>query len=178
MPYSDGVNTRIIALATRAHASSARSFRCIRNSASRPSAYRSAAWCTIKATARTSISTPSAQTTAPFLGEVKARGNGEGFATLESRLGDSDLLFLRRDRAEPVIVLPWRIWARLLSATARNPLASALASLSSASLRPAAGAVVTHNGREIGLTPSPPLLDPGRAREGRQRADRGGAPEN
>lgn len=51
---------------------------------------------------------------APMVGEVKARGNGEGFKTLESWLRDNDILFLRRDRAEPMIVLPWRSWMRLL----------------------------------------------------------------
>jgi Holliday junction resolvase len=62
---------------------------------------------------------------APLVGEVKARGNGEGFTTLERWLGDSDVLFLRRDRAEPMIVLPWRAWAQLLSATTRKPPADA-----------------------------------------------------
>jgi hypothetical protein len=52
---------------------------------------------------------------APLVGEVKARGNGEGFALLERWLGDADMLFLRRDRAEPLVVVPWRVWARLLS---------------------------------------------------------------
>jgi Holliday junction resolvase len=52
---------------------------------------------------------------APLVGEVKARGNGEGFATLERWLGDADMLFLRRDRAEPLVVVPWRVWVRLLS---------------------------------------------------------------
>jgi hypothetical protein len=51
---------------------------------------------------------------APLVCEVKARGNGAGFATLERWLGDADTLFLRRDRAEPVVVLPWRIWARMV----------------------------------------------------------------
>lgn len=43
-------------------------------------------------------------------GEVKARANGEGFMTLERWLGDNDVLFLVRDRAEPLVVLPWRTW--------------------------------------------------------------------
>jgi hypothetical protein len=38
----------------------------------------------------------------------------KGFALLERWLGDADMLFLRRDRAEPLVVLPWRVWARLL----------------------------------------------------------------
>ena len=45
--------------------------------------------------------------------EVKARGNGAGFATLDRWLGNNDVLFLRRDRAEPLVLLPW---ARLRAA--------------------------------------------------------------
>ena len=48
--------------------------------------------------------------------EVKARANGEGFATLERWLGSHDLLFLRRDRAAPLVVMPWTLYARLLAA--------------------------------------------------------------
>jgi hypothetical protein len=48
---------------------------------------------------------------APLVGEVKARGNSEGFVLLEQWLGDADML--RSDRAEPLVVL-WRLWARLL----------------------------------------------------------------
>lgn len=52
---------------------------------------------------------------APLCCEVKARANGAGFATLEKWLGDNDVLFLRRDRAEPIVVLPFRTWAQLIS---------------------------------------------------------------
>ena len=52
---------------------------------------------------------------APLVAEVKARANGEGFATLERWLGENDLLFLRRDRADPLVVLPWRIWAEIMT---------------------------------------------------------------
>jgi len=44
--------------------------------------------------------------------EVKARRSGEGFKQLEAWLGENDVLFLRRNHAEPLIVL-WRTWARL-----------------------------------------------------------------
>src|SRR5579875_3484518 len=44
---------------------------------------------------------------APFVAEVKARASGAGFATLERWLGDHDALFLIRDRAAPLVVLPW-----------------------------------------------------------------------
>ena len=46
--------------------------------------------------------------------EVKSRANGSGFTTLERWLGDNDALFLRRDRADAVVVLPWRTWAWLV----------------------------------------------------------------
>lgn len=51
---------------------------------------------------------------APVVAEVKARGDGSGFALLERWLGEYDVLFLRRDRQEPLVVLPWRMWARLI----------------------------------------------------------------
>ena len=46
--------------------------------------------------------------------ELKARGSGEGFKTLESWLGENDLLFLWRDRQQPLVVLPWRVWEQIL----------------------------------------------------------------
>jgi Holliday junction resolvase len=54
------------------------------------------------------------QDAAPLVCEIKARASGEGFRTLERWLSDADALFLRRDRAEPLIVLPWRTWRRLV----------------------------------------------------------------
>lgn len=51
---------------------------------------------------------------APFVCEVKARASGEGFATLERWLGEADALFLVRDRAPPLVVLPWTRWAELI----------------------------------------------------------------
>jgi len=50
---------------------------------------------------------------APCVGELKARAGGEGFVTLERWLGDNDFLALHRDRAEPMLVLPWRTVERL-----------------------------------------------------------------
>lgn len=52
---------------------------------------------------------------APALAEVKGRANGGGFTTLERWLGEYDLLVLRRNHADSMIVLPWRVWARLLA---------------------------------------------------------------
>jgi Holliday junction resolvase len=51
---------------------------------------------------------------APAVAEVKGRKNGGGFIQLERWLGEYDLLFLRRNRADPLIILPWRMWARLI----------------------------------------------------------------
>lgn len=46
--------------------------------------------------------------------EVKARANGDGFKTLEGWLGKNDLLFLRRDRQQPLVVMPWAIYESLI----------------------------------------------------------------
>ncbi len=46
--------------------------------------------------------------------EVKARANGEGFKTLEGWLGDNDLLFLRKDRSAPVVVMTWDAYLKLM----------------------------------------------------------------
>jgi Holliday junction resolvase len=52
---------------------------------------------------------------APIVTEVKGRKNGGGFITLEKWLGEYDGLFLRRNNADPLVLLPWRIWTRLLT---------------------------------------------------------------
>jgi len=56
---------------------------------------------------------------APLVTEVKKRKGGAGFTQLERWLGDYDLLVLRRNRADPMIVLPWRAWARMLERVRR-----------------------------------------------------------
>lgn len=56
---------------------------------------------------------------APLVTEVKRRKGGAGFTTLERWLGDYDLLVLRRNHADPMVVLPWRVWARLLERVCR-----------------------------------------------------------
>jgi Holliday junction resolvase len=48
--------------------------------------------------------------------EVKARKDGAGFSVIERWLADRDILFLRRDRAMPLAVLPWRVYARMIAA--------------------------------------------------------------
>jgi hypothetical protein len=52
---------------------------------------------------------------APLVTESKARKDGAGFTQLERWLGDYDALFLRRNHTEPLVVLPWRVWATLLA---------------------------------------------------------------
>jgi Holliday junction resolvase len=59
----------------------------------------------------------------PLVCEVKARKSGAGFVTLESWLGEHDALFLKRNHATPLVVLPWRVWAELV---AKVPLGEAL----------------------------------------------------
>lgn len=46
--------------------------------------------------------------------EVKGRASGDGFKVLERWLGTNDVLFLRRDRQKPLVLLPWDIWAKLM----------------------------------------------------------------
>lgn len=59
----------------------------------------------------------------PWVSEVKARANGEGFKTLDGWLGDADTLFLMRDRTTPLVVLPWaRFVDLLLTAKGKTPV--------------------------------------------------------
>ena len=48
--------------------------------------------------------------------EVKARGNGEGFTMLEKWLGDHELMFLKRNRREAMVVVDWPLWVKILEA--------------------------------------------------------------
>jgi hypothetical protein len=50
---------------------------------------------------------------------VKARKDGGGFIQLEKWLGEYDALFLRRNNADPLVLLPWRVWAALLAKVQR-----------------------------------------------------------
>lgn len=50
-----------------------------------------------------------------LVAEVKARASGGGFKTMERWLGDDDLLFLRRDNADPLVLMPWAVYARLIT---------------------------------------------------------------
>jgi hypothetical protein len=51
----------------------------------------------------------------PLTAEVKARAAGAGFTTLERWLGGFDVLVLKRNNAPPLVALPWRTWAMLLT---------------------------------------------------------------
>lgn len=53
-------------------------------------------------------------------GESKARKGGEGFKTLETWLGENDMLFLKRNRQLPLVVLPWDVWLWLIQ-QAKSP---------------------------------------------------------
>jgi hypothetical protein len=56
---------------------------------------------------------------APLVAESKARKSGNGFVQLERWLGNYDALFLRRNNADPMVLLPWRVWAALLEKVRR-----------------------------------------------------------
>jgi hypothetical protein len=51
---------------------------------------------------------------APLVAEVKARKSGAGFVMLEQWLNEFDALFLRRNNADPLVLLPWRVWAQII----------------------------------------------------------------
>jgi len=47
--------------------------------------------------------------------EVKARASGEGFVQIERWLGENDVLFLVKDRSDPLVTMPWRVWQQILA---------------------------------------------------------------
>ena len=53
-----------------------------------------------------------------YRAEVKSRAGGAGFRTLERWLADHALLFLKRDRQPPLVVMPWAVYARLMGGEA------------------------------------------------------------
>jgi Holliday junction resolvase len=57
---------------------------------------------------------------AAFTCEVKARKSGEGFALLERWLAGNDVLFLRRNRAKPMVVLSWDAYEQLICHTSQS----------------------------------------------------------
>ncbi len=54
-----------------------------------------------------------------FLAEVKSRQAGQGFTTLERWLGTNDVLFLRRDRQAPFVILSWTTYEKLIKTYTR-----------------------------------------------------------
>ena len=56
---------------------------------------------------------------AHLVAESKARRSGSGFRTLENWLGEHDVLFLRKDNSDPLLLLPWRVWTLLLKRVQR-----------------------------------------------------------
>jgi len=42
-----------------------------------------------------------------YVAEVKCRKNGAGFKTINKWLADNDMLFLKQDRIDPMVVLTW-----------------------------------------------------------------------
>ena len=49
-----------------------------------------------------------------YVAEVKARKGGTGFKTIERWLGHNDMLFLRRNRRAPLVVMDWDTFISLL----------------------------------------------------------------
>ena len=56
-----------------------------------------------------------------YRAEVKARKSGEGFATIERWLGDNDMLFLRRDRKPPIVVMGFEVYSEILNQAFLEP---------------------------------------------------------
>jgi len=54
-------------------------------------------------------------TCANWVGEVKARKNGSGFKTLERWLGENDTLFLKKNNADIMVVLPFDRFLELMT---------------------------------------------------------------
>ena len=46
--------------------------------------------------------------------EVKARKEGKGFTLLNRWLGDNDMLIVKEDRQEPMVVLPWSTYKKFI----------------------------------------------------------------
>ena len=46
--------------------------------------------------------------------EVKSRNEGQGFALIQRWLADNDMLMIKEDRKEPLVVLPWKTYKKLI----------------------------------------------------------------
>jgi hypothetical protein len=70
---------------------------------------------------------------APWCGEVKSRaGEKSGFVLIERWLADADFLALWRDRANPLIVLPWARWCDILQQLKSKGTSNVLVSIPTA----------------------------------------------
>lgn len=49
-----------------------------------------------------------------FIGEVKARKNGNGFTTIEKWLGTKDVLVLKKNHADPFVVMNWEMFIKIM----------------------------------------------------------------
>ena len=49
-----------------------------------------------------------------FRAEVKARRSGEGFSVLEKWMKDNDIMFLKRNNKDPMVVLSWEAFKKLI----------------------------------------------------------------
>ena len=78
-----------------------------------------------------------------FQCEVKARANGEGFLLLEQWLGTAAMLFLRRDRQDPFVFIPWETFEKLIGAYERERLAGKGEAAATTQPEPAAAAQPT-----------------------------------
>ncbi len=52
--------------------------------------------------------------THPLVCEVKGRKTDRGFGTVKFWLGEKDALFIIEDRQEPLVVLTWAVWSRII----------------------------------------------------------------
>ena len=50
---------------------------------------------------------------------ARHRRKGDRIERIERWLGEYDLLVLKRNYADPLVLLPWRVWARLLERVRR-----------------------------------------------------------
>lgn len=56
-----------------------------------------------------------------FRCEVKARKNGAGFAVIERWLDGNDMLFLKRDRQKPIVVMDWDTYVQFITLHGDRP---------------------------------------------------------
>ena len=56
----------------------------------------------------------------PLVGEVKARKGGIGWKVISRWLGTKDILFLKEDYKDPLVVLPWNIYVDIITRAREN----------------------------------------------------------